>query len=124
MALDFVLTDPERTYLATEREKVDYFTNHEETLVRISYRGKLYSSKQSDDETIRYFVDKFPLFVSSDDADSSPVVSFCYVDSGARSLAGFDTFLNQYSRLFSSWARFGSSTSRTRNDTFRRQDAE
>jgi len=99
MALDFVLTDPERTYLATEREKVDYFTS-ERKLSPDFLPAKLYSSERSNEETTRYFVDKFPLFVSSDNADSSPVVSFSYVDSGARSLAGFDTFLNQYSRLF------------------------
>ncbi|MEJ2083842.1 MAG: hypothetical protein P8Y94_17190, partial [Acidobacteriota bacterium] len=99
MALDFVLADPERTYLATEREKVDYFANHPKISPDLLPR-KVYSSKCSDDETVRYFVDKFPVFVSSAEADSPPVVSFCYVDPGARTPAGFDTFLNQYSRLF------------------------
>ncbi len=100
MALDFVLAHPERTYLATECEKVDYFANHGKISPDLLPR-KVYSSKHSDDETIRYFIEKFPLFVSSADADSSPVVSFCYVDPGPRTPAGFDTFLNQYSRLFS-----------------------
>ncbi len=99
MALDFVLDDPERTYLFTEREKFDYFASHRKISPDF-LPGKVYSSRRSNDETIRYFVNKLPVFLSPAGAGSPPVISFCYVDPGARSLAGFDTFLTLYSGLF------------------------
>jgi hypothetical protein len=98
MALDFVLDDPDRIYLSTEREKYDYFA-HRRKISPDVLPGKIYSSRRSNDETVRYFVDKFPVFLSPVGAGSPPVISFCYIDPGARSLAGFDTLLSQYSGL-------------------------
>jgi hypothetical protein len=105
MALDFVLADPDLEYLATEREKAEHFTNHRSIPPDLLPK-RIYPAKRSGDKTVRYFVDKLPIFLPSEDSLSPPVVSFCYVDPGARSLAGFQTFLRQYTRLFGKLGRF------------------
>src|SRR6185503_63503 len=80
MGFDFVLASRQHEYLATEQEKVDYFT---ETLQmdRLLLPAKRYASKGQ--VTERYFVEKFPIFLSpSLKASRPPVVSFCFVDEG------------------------------------------
>jgi hypothetical protein len=56
--------------------------------------------------TLRYFVDKFPLFMSSPRPGFSPVASFSYVDPGLETLTGFVTHLGQYQPLFRELADF------------------
>jgi hypothetical protein len=79
MGLDFVLAHQERLYLATEAEKLDYFLgtlglNHSHLPQRT------YRSRHGRTIATRYFVDKFPLFLSGASSAPSPVVWFCYVD--------------------------------------------
>ena len=100
MGLDFVLAHQERLYLATEAEKLDYFVgtlglNHSHLPQRT------YRSRHGRTITTRYFVDKFPLFLSAASSASSPVVWFCYVDGSMGKPSGFDTYLLQYRDLFS-----------------------
>jgi len=108
MALDFVLTHRDRFYLATEQEKVDYFTK---TLGidRDILPAKLYRSAANGSNTARYFIEKYPLFLSeppfSGHATFS-VGSFGFVDEGAVTLSGFETFLAQYRALFAALTRF------------------
>jgi len=106
MGLDFVLARQEHRYLATEVEKLDYFVgrlglNHGHLPQRI------YRSPYGRRTTTRYFVDKFPLFLSGASSAPSPVVWFCYVDGGTGKPSGFDTYLLQYRELFSRLDRFG-----------------
>jgi hypothetical protein len=106
MGLDYVLAHTSHHYLATDREKLDYFT---ETLkVDTSVLpAKLYSASRSELTTIRYFVEKYPLFlVGSDRPHEPPVVTFSYIDEGAATLSGYETFLRHYLRLFASLQRF------------------
>ena len=64
MALDYVLANQEHRYLATEEEKVGYFTG--ELGIKIdSLPTKIYSSRKTESTTDRYFVDKFPIFLSA-----------------------------------------------------------
>ena len=60
----------------------------------------------SSQPTLRYFVDKFPLFPSSPRPGFSPVVTFTYVDSGHETLTGFVSHLGQYQPLFRELADF------------------
>lgn len=63
---------------------------------------RIYRSPHGRRTTTRYFVDKFPLFLSGASGASSapsPVVGFCYVDGGTGKPSGFDTYLLQFSRL-------------------------
>ena len=106
MGLDFVLAHRQHHYLATEAEKLDYFAgrlglNHSHLPQRI------YRSRHGRNITTRYFVDKFPLFLSGASSAPSPVVGFCYVDGSIGKPSGFDTYLLQYKDLFSRLDRFG-----------------
>ena len=51
--------------------------------------AKTYRSAARERGTRRYFVEKYPLLLSTSPLSSSPVVSFCYVDEGVLSTAGF-----------------------------------
>jgi hypothetical protein len=97
MGLDFVLDHPGRRYLATEQEKVCYFTS---TLgVDLAdLPVKQFQSPTASDSTSRFFVDKYPIFVSED--AERPRVSFCFVDEGIVTGARFESHLKQYSRLW------------------------
>ena len=99
MGLDFVLAHPEHHYLATEADKLDYF---------VARRGLTHSHlpQRTYRAATRYFVDKFPLFLSGASSAPSPVVTFCYVDGSTGKRSGFDTYLLQYRELFSRLDRF------------------
>jgi hypothetical protein len=105
MALDYVLGHRSHHYLATEQEKVDYFVL---TLGIDPSKlpAKSYRSAARELGTRRYFVEKYPLFLSTSSLSSSPVVSLCYVDEGVLSTTGFESFLNRYRRLFTALRRF------------------
>lgn len=100
MALDFVLEHQELSYLATEAEKVEYFTSIAHVPLE-NLPAKRYQSPRTGQSTLRYFVEKFPIFVSAPGTDE-PSVRFCYVDEGVVSTDGFKTFLAHYQPLFSS----------------------
>jgi hypothetical protein len=104
MVLDFILAHPEHEYLATEQEKIDYFTGTLQ-LDRLLLPTKRYASQGQ--VTERYFVEKFPIFLSASTEAAQPaVVSFCFVDEGMVGLSGFGTFLQQYSALLSNLREF------------------
>jgi hypothetical protein len=100
MGLDFVLAHPNYRYLATEREKVDYFSG---TLgVSLStLPSKRYISLKTPSTTTRYFVDKYPIFLSETRPNQPRLRScFCFVDEGSVTLAAFETYLQQYAGLW------------------------
>jgi hypothetical protein len=104
MGLDFVLAHRRVHYLATEQEKLDYFTGTLKLDVS-QLPGKLYRSRKSAAATARYFVDKYPLFLSAEKEKTAapgtpPVVSFCFVDEGMLSTSRFESYLSEYSSLF------------------------
>ena len=101
MGFDFVLAHPQREFLATEQDKLACF-NRTLGIAVSSLPTKEYRSPKTGSVTVRYFVDKSPIFLSGAPA----VVSFCFVDEGAASLSGFETYLQQYSRLFTALSRF------------------
>jgi hypothetical protein len=106
MGLDFVLAHRTFSYLATEQEKVDYFT----VTLKIApgeLPAKVYTSAKTGATTIRHFIDKYPIYLAAPVAHgASPVVSFCYIDEGTATLSRFETYLCQYSRLFACLPRF------------------
>jgi len=100
MGLDFVLAHPENQYLATEQEKVDYFSGSLK-IAPAALPAKLYPSAKTDAVTSRYFVDKYPIFITATTTDlPSPKVSFCFVDEGLMTVSRFETYLDQYGELF------------------------
>jgi len=76
--LDFVLSHPECQYLETEPEKVSYFCNQLGVLTHF-LPAKIYYGQKTSQPTVRYFVDKFPMFLDSNTSSSSPVVTFTYL---------------------------------------------
>ncbi len=92
--LDFILTNLGYDYLETEPDKLLFFC---ETLgiPRKTLPAKTYEGGPRSEPTLRYFVDKFPLFLDRTDS-RSPVVTFSYVDPGQASLAGFANHLHTY----------------------------
>jgi len=100
MGLDFVLAHVNYRYLATEREKVDYFSGTIGIAVS-ALPCKRYISLKTPSTTTRYFVDKFPIFLS-ETTPSEPRLRpcFCFVDEGSVTLSGFETYLQQYADLW------------------------
>ena len=95
LSLDFVLQNPRNTYLTTEQKKVDYFS-HYCNVPLSDLPGRVYRSISGKSETIRYFVDKFPLFLSP-----AAVVHFTFVSAGELPrLEEFRSHLLVYSKLF------------------------
>jgi hypothetical protein len=97
--MDFLLENPELDFLETETEKISLFC---ESLAvpKDVLPAKVYEGRPGSDPTVRYFVDKFPLFLAPPVSNASPVVTFGYVDSGAGSLWGFVAHLAAYQGLF------------------------
>jgi hypothetical protein len=101
--LDFVLSHPQWKYLETEQEKVCFF--RERLNVPSPFLpAKIYHGERTSEPTLRYFVDRFPMFL---DADSpSPVVTFTYLQGTTASLADFVRHLRAYLPLFKKLSGF------------------
>ena len=97
--LDFILANQEFAYFETEPDKVNFFCN-ELGLSKDCLPAKVYEGASPDQQTIRYFVDKFPLFLAAPVPGFPPVVTFSYVDSGFARLSSFASHLATYGRLF------------------------
>src|SRR6266404_6168008 len=97
--MDFLLENLEHDFLETEGEKVNFFCESL-TVPKDVLPAKVYEGGAGSHPTVRYFVDKFPLFLTAPISGSSPVVTFGYVDSGTGSLWGFVAHLAAYQGLF------------------------
>ena len=97
--LNFVLENLQYEFLETEQDKVRLFC---ETLgvPKDALPAKVYEGGPESHPTVRYFVDKFPLFLAPQSSLSSPVATFTYVDSGLASVANFGVHLAAYQVLF------------------------
>jgi|SRR5215472_250745 len=96
--LDFIIENQCHDYLETEQQKVQYFCDLL-GLPKRSLPAKAYEGSRASSTTLRYFVDKYPLFISSN-SFSSPVVTFSFVDPGLPSIKAFATHLETYDSLF------------------------
>ncbi len=105
MALDFVLAHPAARFLATEREKLEYFCG-QGGVDRALLPGKTYAASSPSDQTRRYFIEKYPIFLDRTDDAVPALASFCYVDEGVLSNSGFTSFLKRYGPLFAALSRF------------------
>src|SRR5260370_895456 len=105
LLLDFILANPELAYFETEQDKVSFFG---ETMgvSRDCLPAKVYHGRPASPPTVRYFVDKYPLFLAPPLATTPPVVTFSYVDSGSQTPSSFLTHLASYERLFRDLANF------------------
>lgn len=105
LGLDFILANQEYQYLETEAEKIAYFCDQLH-IGKVYLPVKLYMGGPGSQPTLRYFVDKFPLFLGAPHPGFSPVVTFSYIDPGLEALTGFVSHLRQYQTLFRELADF------------------
>jgi hypothetical protein len=102
--LDFILAHPDHHYFEGESDKVQYF--QERLQVRPQEMpSRTYAGSNHVPDTIRYFVDKLPLFLDST-AVGQPLLTLSYIDPGFGSLSGFKTHLQAYSAFLSRLPRF------------------
>jgi hypothetical protein len=97
--LDFVLANQELAYFETEQDKVNFFCD-QLGVSKDFLPAKVYEGSFSSQPTIRYFVDKFPLFLAPPFSGAPPVVTLSYVDSGSQTPSSFAAHLGAYQNLF------------------------
>jgi len=97
MGIDYVL-EHSGPFLATEQEKIDYFQG---TLGidKAELPQKVFQSPNAKAATSRYFMDKFPIYLSKSEGSPAPV-TFAYVDEGSATLSRFEAYLAQYHGIF------------------------
>jgi hypothetical protein len=93
--LDFIIAHPQHNYFEGEADKVEYFQNHFKIRPQ-EMPGKTYAGANRVPDTIRYFVDKFPMFLDTARL-GEPLPTLTYVDPGIGHLSDFSTHLNTYS---------------------------
>jgi hypothetical protein len=99
--LDFVLLNQDYQYLETKTEKVRFFCETL-TIEKHFLPSTLYPSSKTRIPVIRYFVDKFPMFVVL----PSRAVTFTYVHEGTRRFTDFIRHLKRYLPLFRQLCEF------------------
>jgi len=93
--LDFVLLNQRYQYLETEPEKLRFFCG-DWNIPKHYLPARLYLSRKSPNASVRYFVDKFPMFFDP----PSPVVTFTYIHEGSAVFRDFVRYLESYLPLF------------------------
>lgn len=97
--LDFILANQGFNYFETEQDKLNYFCL-ELGISQDCLPSKVYEGASPDQQTVRYFIDKFPLFLAPPIPGIPPVVTFSYVDSGHERPSSFASHLYGYQALF------------------------
>ena len=104
--LDFILANPHLAYLETEADKLAFFC-HELKIEARHLPSKTYHGQRAVEPTVRYFVDRFPMFFK-DPASPSRVITFSFVQgSEAANLSALAHHLHLYSSLFRELREFG-----------------
>ena len=102
--LDFILDHRELDYFEGEADKIQYFEEHFKIAPQ-EMPGRTYKGAIRVPDTIRYFADKFPMFMDGTQP-GEPLPTLTYVDPGICHLTGFSTHLNTYSRFLKRLPRF------------------
>jgi hypothetical protein len=97
--LDFILSNQDLAYFETEQDKVNFFCEQLD-VPKDLLPAKVYEGAPGSRPTIRYFVDKFPLFVAPPIPGAPPVVTLTFVDSGFETASSFTGHVNAYQGLF------------------------
>jgi hypothetical protein len=105
LLLDFVLANQDLDYLETEQDKVNLFMEKLH-IGKEFLPARIYDGPAGGPPTVRYFVDRFPLFLAPPLPGAPPVVTFSFVDSGPRAVRSLVTHLRAYQSLFRQLARF------------------
>jgi hypothetical protein len=96
--LDFVLANPALFYLETEGDKLSLFCRD----LKIEAKhlpSKTYLGRRTVQPTVRYFVDRFPMFLEEPQSPAR-IVTFSFIQGSEASLSAFVHHLQAYSPLF------------------------
>jgi hypothetical protein len=99
LLLDFILANQQFNYFETEQDKVRFFCE-ELGIPKDALPAKFYARSFDSKPALRYFIDKFPLFLAPPFFGAPPVVTLTYVDSGFKTPSNFVTHLAAYQGLF------------------------
>jgi hypothetical protein len=101
--LDFVLAHLDLNYLETEPAKHRYFEQMR-GIPSHHFPSKTYHGQTKSQPTVRYFVDRFPMYLEA--SSPSPVVTFSYVQPAEANLTEFVRHLAMYLPLFRELSEF------------------
>ena len=102
--LDFILSHFGFDYFEGEADKVQYFEERFQIRPQ-EMPGKTYKGANRVPDTIRYFVDKFPMFLDTA-RQPEPPPTMTYIDPGIGHLTDFKTHLEAYSGFLKRLPRF------------------
>jgi hypothetical protein len=105
VTLDFVLGNQPYKFLEGENEKVSFLINRFNIQTEnLPFRA--YSNPRNSKSTVRYFVDRFPMFWTRNGDSEECFVTFTFIDSGQPTIQPLVTHLSSYKPLFSSLKAF------------------
>jgi hypothetical protein len=96
--LDFVLGNPTLFYLETERDKLSLFCR-DLNIEAKHLPSKTYLGRRTVQPTVRYFVDRFPMFLEEPQSPAR-IVTFSFIQGSEANLSAFVHHLQAYSPLF------------------------
>jgi len=99
LLLDFILCNQDLEYFETQHAKIKFFCE-DLGISKNCLPGKIYHRRSSGAPVVRYFVDKFPLFLWTPVPGAPPLITFSYVDSGSETHSRFSEHLAAYRQLF------------------------
>jgi hypothetical protein len=105
VTLDFVLANQPYQFLEGEYEKVSFLRNRFKIQTE-DLPFRTYSTPRNSKSTVRYFVDRFPLFWTRTGNSEEGFVTFTFIDSGQPTIQPFVTHLSSYKPLFSGLREF------------------
>jgi hypothetical protein len=96
--LDFVLGNLDNRYLETEPDKVAYFCS-ELNIPSTDLPSKTYGGRYAAKPTVRYFVDRYPMFFPAD-VSAPRMLTFTYIEGAETNLTAFIHHLQSHLPLF------------------------
>jgi hypothetical protein len=96
--LDFVLANPALFYLETEGHKLSFFCR-DLNIEAKHLPSKTYLGRRTIQPTVRYFVDRFPMFLEEPQSPAC-IVTFSFIQGSEASLSAFVHHLQAYGPLF------------------------
>jgi hypothetical protein len=103
--LDFILEHLGFAYFETEAEKTAYFCGVL-GIPKTVLPAKTYGGPLGGEPAVRYFVDRFPMYLDPTVPHNPPVITFSYIDAGVPSVRGFLKHVKAYLPLLRWLERF------------------
>jgi hypothetical protein len=105
VTLDFVLANQQCQFLPGEDQKVSFLRDRFKIQTE-DLPFRTYSNPRNSKSTVRYFVDRFPLFWTRNGDSGEYFLTFTFIDPGQPTIQPFVTHLASYRPLFSGLKAF------------------